>query len=132
MREGGNGHLWQGRYYSCALDEKHVYAAIRYVENNPVRARIVRKAENYQWASARAHVRGVSDQVLSGDCYLTGRIQDWGAYLEEREDEVLMQAIRDNTRTGRPCGDDRFIGKVEEALGRRLVAMPRGRPRRST
>jgi hypothetical protein len=70
--------------------------------------------------------------VLSGDFYLTERIRDWGAYLEEGDDEVLMQAIRDNTRTGRPCGNDRVTGKVEGELARRLVAMPKGRPRRGT
>ena len=49
------GHLWQGRFSSSALDEAYLWAVVRYVERNPVRARIVRKAENYPWSSAAAH-----------------------------------------------------------------------------
>lgn len=45
---GWKGHVWQGRYFSSALDEDYLWAAVRYVERNPVRARMVRKAENYR------------------------------------------------------------------------------------
>src|SRR5205085_8821132 len=51
------GHLWQGRAYSCVLDEAHLWAAVRYVELNPVRAGMVRFAEDYPWSSAAAHCR---------------------------------------------------------------------------
>lgn len=61
---GWKGHLWQGRYYSSALDEDYLWAAIRYVERNPVRARIVRKAENYPWSSARGHCGTREDSLL--------------------------------------------------------------------
>ncbi len=50
-----SGHLWQARFYSCVLDEDHFWSAIRYVERNPVRARMVGRAEDYRWSSARAH-----------------------------------------------------------------------------
>ena len=46
------GHLWQGRFVSCVLDERHLYAGIRYVEKNPVRAGVVRKPQDYRWSSA--------------------------------------------------------------------------------
>ncbi|MDA8088922.1 MAG: transposase [Actinomycetota bacterium] len=124
------GHLWQGRFYSCALDERHLYAAMRYVENNPVRAQIVRKAEKYQWSSARSHVMKVVDPVISKDCYLIKEIKDWPAYLREKDDRVLVEELRQNTTTGRPCGDEKFIGKLEKSLGRRLGALPWGRPRK--
>src|SRR3989338_6270468 len=52
------GHLWQGRFYSCVLDEPHLYAAIRYIENNPVRARLAKRAEDWDWSSARYHITG--------------------------------------------------------------------------
>jgi putative transposase len=45
---GGNGHVWQARFYSCALDEAHFQAALRYVELIPVRAGMVRAAEDYR------------------------------------------------------------------------------------
>ena len=51
---GISGRLWQGRFFSCPLDEEHLCAALRYVTGNPVRARLVRRAENYAWSSAAA------------------------------------------------------------------------------
>jgi len=52
---GRVGHLWQNRFYPCALDPDHYRAATRYVERNPVAARLHRKAWLYPWSSAAAH-----------------------------------------------------------------------------
>lgn len=122
------GHLWQGRFYSCILDESHLYAAIRYVENNPVRARIVKKAHEYKWSSAKAHVDKEVDLIISNDCYLTKKTNNWSAYLAERDDEAVIKNITENTKTGRPCGDKSFIKTMERLLERTLIALPRGRP----
>ena len=62
---GWKGHLWQGRYISSALDEDYLWAAVGYVERNPVRARLVRKAENYRLSSASAHCGIKPDPVLT-------------------------------------------------------------------
>jgi putative transposase len=80
--QGTSGRLWQGRYFSCPLDEEHAWAAIRYVERNPVQARMVRRAENYAWSSAAAHCGMREDPVLS--CLPKGRpveVVDWSAWL---------------------------------------------------
>lgn len=130
QKRGANGHVWQGRFFSCILDEMHLYAAVRYVENNPVRAGIVRRPQDHHWSSAGAHVHNNSDLILSDDCYLTEEIEDWSAYLAEKDDEAMIDSIRINSRTGRPCGDDYFISKTEKLLGRRLAAFPKGRPRK--
>ncbi len=124
------GHLWQGRFYSCILDEKHLYAAVRYVENNPVRAGIVRKPHRYKWSSAKSHVNMEKDSVLSQGCYLEKEIEDWLEYLIEKEDEQIIRNVRKCSMTGRPCGDDRFMKKLERLFGRRLRALPWGRPRK--
>ena len=70
------GHLWQGRFFSCALDEPHVHAAVRYVEMNPVRAGLVSLPEDYPWSSARGHITGEADPVLSGRCFLLETVAD--------------------------------------------------------
>ena len=106
----------------------HLYAAIRYVENNPFRAGMVSAAEEYQWSSARGHIENGSDSVLSYDNPLESEIRDWGEYLSEAEDKDLVRSIRKNCLTGRPCGDEGFISKIEGILGRELKANPRGRP----
>jgi len=69
-RRKTGGHLWQGRFYSTILDETHVYAAVRYVENNPVRAGIVSMAEDYRWSSAWEHIERSVDGIVSRGCYL--------------------------------------------------------------
>jgi len=129
-KKGSIGHLWQGRFFSCSLDEAHLYAAIRYIEKNPARAKIVRSPENYKWSSAKSHIKSETDPVLWGDCNLTTRIQDWRGYLMEKEDDRLVSAIRRNSLTGRPCGGDAFIRKIGKIVGRDLMAKKRGRPRK--
>jgi putative transposase len=128
-RIGAVGHLWQGRYYSCVLDERHLYAAVRYVEMNPVRAGIVSLAEEYQWSSAAAHVAGGTDTPLSEDCPLLDGISDWTAYLREGQDTAMVDAIRESTRTGKPCGTADFRERMGALLGRRFAGPKRGRPR---
>jgi putative transposase len=129
-KKGMAGHLWQGRFYSCILDERHVYGAVRYVENNSIRSGLVKRAEDYRWSSARSHVTGLPDEVLSKDCPLTGEISNWQDYLKERQDKDVINDIRKSGMMGRPCGDDSFVKKLERKFGRRLKALPRGRPRK--
>jgi len=50
-----SGHVWQGRYYSCPLDESHLWEALRYTELNPVRAATVARPEAWPWSSAPVH-----------------------------------------------------------------------------
>jgi putative transposase len=64
-QRGCKGHVWQGRYFSSALDEHYLWSAIRYVERNPVRAKMVKKAENYAWSSAAAHCERYAGNVLT-------------------------------------------------------------------
>lgn len=129
-RRKASGHLWQGRFYSTILDEPHVYAAVKYVETNPVRAGIVKKAEDYRWSSTRAHTSGSQDGIVSGRCYVLEEIRDWRDYLREKEDKTMVERIRKCSLTGRPCGDESFIRKLERRFARRLKALPYGRPRK--
>ena len=66
--QGISGRLWQGRFFSCPLDDEHLWAAIRYVERNPVRARLVRKPEDYPWSRAQAHCGMRGDPILWDRC----------------------------------------------------------------
>ena len=125
------GHLWQGRFYSSILDESHLFSAIRYVETNPVRAGIVDNPGEYTCSSVRGHVDRGSDPILSQDCPLVEETRDWIAYLRKTDDRIMVDEVRSNTRTGRPCGDDGFITRIEGLLGRQLKALSRGRPRKN-
>ena len=88
------GHLWQGRFYSCALDETHLYCAVRYVERNPVRVGLVSLAEEYLWSSASSHANRTNNSFLSDDMPLLKEIQDWKEYLSGFEEEETLEYIR--------------------------------------
>jgi putative transposase len=125
-----SGHVWQGRFYSCPLDDAHLWAAVRYVERNPVRTGLVERAEEYRWSSAAAHCGLRDDGVLATGFPPEGAIEDWQAWLREEEDESVLETIRSHTNTGRPCGSPGFVQRVEALLGRRLRPQKRGRKRR--
>jgi len=130
-QRGWRGHVWQGRYFSSALDEHYLWAAIRYVERNPVRAKMVKRAENYAWSSAAAHCKGQAHPVLTTKAYWMKQfesIEDWSAWLAEGDPENELSVLRRNTDKGLPCGSDRFIKKLEKKAGRALGFRPRGRP----
>lgn len=119
------GHVWQGRYFASVLDEQHCWAAIRYVERNPVRAGLVRRAERYLWSSASAHCGLSKDPVLTIESGWRKRMEgigDWCAWLREGEDAQMLDTLRKNSSKDLPCGSDEFIDKLEQASGRRLRA----------
>ena len=62
-RRKQRGHLWQGRFYACPMDESHCWAAIRYVERNPVRAGLVAKAEDLRWSRKSDRELGVFHRI---------------------------------------------------------------------
>jgi putative transposase len=126
------GHLWENRFYSSALDETHLWAAVRYIERNPLRARIVDRAEEYGWSSARSHVLRVEDPILSEDRPFAGAAIDWSRWLSSEEDAGELELLRTNTCSGRPTGSDDFVNALSAKLKRDLRVTPRGRPTTGT
>jgi len=129
IRNDWKGHLWQTRFSSYPLDEEHLYFAARYIEQNPVEAGLVNKAEDYYWSSARAHVLKAKDDLLS-DFYLTSSIQDWAWYLKEKTSESDLKLFRSHEKSGRPLGDDKFIEELEMKTGRSLRKKKPGRKKK--
>jgi len=128
--QGLSGRLWQGRFFSCVLDEPHLWAAIRYVERNPVRAGLVKRAEDWAWSSAGAHCGQRTDVIVSPlPAHAPVLPHEWSAWLRV-EPEQAVQTLRLCTRTGRPAGDKNFVAELEKRLGRPLAAKPVGRPKK--
>ena len=128
-----SGHVWQGRYYSCPLDDTHLWIALRYVEQNPVRAGLVATAESWPWSSALAHC-GPAENTLHLDIEKWMKrwtSANWRAYLLAGESEAELKAIRENTHTGRPLGAPEFVKHLEAATLRRLTPKKGGRPPRA-
>ena len=129
-REAWRGHLWQDRFFSCVLDVPHALAAVRYVERNPVRAGLVKRAWDWPWSSAAAHVTGRGDALILPDGPLVAEVSDWRRFLARDEDEPTIDALRLHARTGRPLGSSRFVAALERRLDRRLARGKPGRPRK--
>jgi len=124
-REGWRGRLWQGRFASFVMDEPYLLAAARYVELNPVRARLTRTARQWRWSSARAHLSG-RDDGLATVGPLLAMAGDWRGLLRSALSEEELGQLRQHDRTGRPLGRDRFVGRLEKRLGRVLKPQKRG------
>ena len=130
-RKGWKGHLWQGRYFSSPLDEHYMWASIRYAELNPVRARMVDRAEDYSWSSAAAHCGIRNDDILSNELKQSNvsiRVDDWSSWLVAGENSTESALIKRNVIKGLPCGSEEFIRKLEVRAGKDLRFRPQGRP----
>ena len=126
------GHLWQGRFYSSILDEPHLIEAVRYVERNPVRAKMVKKAWDWEWSSAGVHV-GIKepDINLSKNAFLKEVIKNnWKQYLSQKDEDKYVNELRRLTKTGRPFAGEKILKDLEERLKIKLVKIVRGRPRK--
>ena len=128
-----SGHLFQGRFFSCIMDELHAIACARYIERNPVRARMANKPHLWEWSSAKAHC-GISKHDDLGVNKLFDYIgydqKDWKSFIESSDNPDEIRQIRENTRKGRPLGSGDFVEKLEGKLNRFLRLKPKGRPKK--
>ena len=119
------GHLWQGRFSSTAMDERHLVAAARYVAMNPVAAGMAARAQDWPWSSAGAHLAGADDGVVV-TAPLLARIPDFAGMLAGAEDDAATCALLASRTTGRPVGAADWIKALETGTGRTLAPAKRG------
>jgi putative transposase len=125
------GHVWEGRFYSCPLDEAHFIRALVYVDRNPVRAGLVRKPWEWRWSSATAHLGKYDPAGLvdPDEWAVLSERMGWREIVQQEEDGAVLEGLRHHTRTGRPLGGEDFLGKIEERLGYPVMRGRPGRPR---
>jgi putative transposase len=113
-RQCASGHVWQGRYFSCPLDRSHLWAALRHVERNPVRAGMVARPDEHAWSSAGAHCGGLDERGLVDLDFWKAEWTEasWRRFLSEQTDEAEMERIRTNTHSGRPLGSGNSCAKL--------------------
>ncbi|RJQ46942.1 MAG: transposase [Nitrospiraceae bacterium] len=125
------GRLWESRYHSCIVDnEKYLWAVARYIEQNPVRAKIVRMVDEFPYSSACAHLNGTKDEIIGEPLFDEKQGKDYAEFVRTSIPEDEMNEIRYFTRTGRPLGKEQFVGEMENKFQRRMFPLPRGRPRK--
>jgi putative transposase len=132
FREKWRGYLWQGRFASFIMDEAYLLAAARYVELNPVRAKLVDRAHQWPWSSAKAHLKGSDDRLVKVKPLLA-MAGDWKAFLRSAIAEEELRDLREHGRTGRPLGSSSFLDRLESLVGRVLKRQkpgPKPQPRK--
>jgi putative transposase len=124
IRLGRCGHLWQSRYHSCPMEGSHLWKGIRYVEENPCRAGMVGRPEEYRWSSAAAHLRGEPDSsgILDLEFWKkSGGVETWRELHGDPLDAADVVALRKCTYAGRPFGGDEFLKQMEERFQRKWL-----------
>jgi len=137
-RHRRSGTLWEGRFKSCLVDsERYVLTVYRYIERNPVRARLVATPEEYRWSSVHANLERATDPLVTPHRALRGLESNSETYaaayrkwLHAGDDEQELCAIRAHLIQQRAFGDVRFQAMVEKILNRPATTRPRGRPAR--
>jgi len=132
------GTLWEGRYKATLVDtEAYLFACLRYIELNPVRAGMVAGPADYRWSSHRANAFGDDDPVVTPHPSFLAL-----APSSEEQHEVFrrsfglplpqdtVEAIRDATRFEWALGGATFRKRAEAWTGRRADRLPMGRPRK--
>ena len=132
------GHVWQGRFKSPVIqDDGHLLNVLRYIEANPLRARMVEDLATYRWSSFPAHAKGVADPLLESfpEFEAIGRTpkdcrERWARKVLAEQSEPELKRIRESARTGRPLGQDEWVAANATHLGIELNPRPRGRPKK--
>ena len=125
----GTGSIYQGRFKSFPVEQDdHCLRLLRYIERNPLRARLVRKATNWRWSSlGRTHL---SLPGLPLEVGPVARPADWPEYVQRAETETELAALRVSVQRGVPFGDERWQKKTAQRLGLESSLRPVGRPRK--
>ena len=132
-----SGTLWEGRFRSSIVQERdYLLTCYRYIELNPVRAGMVRNAEEYRWSSYGANARGVRSTLITPHAaYLAlarerdGRLCAYRALFDSPLTEAGLNEIRCAVNAGYATGDDVFKTMLAGRLGRRVEPGDPGRPR---
>jgi putative transposase len=131
------GHVWLGRFKSPVVqDDEHLLTVLRYIEANPLRAKMVRDAGAYAWSSYRFHGLGEANELISplvtyGELspYPAVRQRKWAEKVHTPLDGRAEAAVRRSVQTGLPYGDRKWVERLAKRTGLELTIRPRGRPR---
>jgi putative transposase len=130
-----SGHVWQGRFKSPVIqDDDHLLTVLRYIEANPLRAKMVERAGDYRWSSFACHGEGHSDALLDTipaydalAAYPAVRQRWRSAYVHQTPEETELAAIRRSNETGLPFGETTWVDHLCRQLKLDLTIRPRGR-----
>jgi putative transposase len=134
---GRTGTIWEGRHKAGIVQaEKYLLACYRYIELNPVAARMVEYPEQYRWSSHGANAWGdACEWITPHSGYLAlgdttkQRLLNYRQLFQLCEHNDESAEIRKATRYCQPLGDEGFRELVESKIKRSVGQIGRGRPR---
>ncbi len=127
----GTGHLYQGRFKTFPIeDDDHLLAVLRYVERNPVRAELCKRAEDWRYGSAWRNHHGDSEARAIIAKWPIPRPRNWLTYVNEAQTELELKAIRQCTIRGTPYGSTTWVTQSAARLQLKHTLRPRGRPKK--
>jgi putative transposase len=109
------GHLFQERFFSTPLDDEHLLNAIKYVEQNPVKAFMVKYPWDYKYTSCLYRLQLVKEDSLLSSHTIIDNIINYKEFLQE--ENLCEEIIEEKTRTGKPCGNEDFYDKIKSITG---------------
>lgn len=125
----GSGHVWQGRFKAFPIEQdEHLLTVLRYVERNPLRANLVRRAESWAWSSLAWRTGGSRPEMLSD--WPVPCPRNWLQLVNSAQSKAEVEALRRSVARGAPFGDDRWAQRTAERLGLESSLRPRGRPKK--
>jgi len=133
------GTLWEGRFKACLVHaSEYLLNLYRYIELNPVRAKMVKVPADYVWSSYQCNALGRKSRLLTPhDLYLAldynpiVRQALYRSLFANHLEGALLEEIRYATNKGLVLGSDRFVAKLEALFGQRLKEGLKGRPRKN-
>jgi putative transposase len=129
----GTGHVYQGRFRAFPIQEDdHLYAVLRYVERNALRAGLVRRAEAWRWGSLwRRQSDAEQEQPLLHPGPLPALPGDWIERVNRAQTAAELEAVRQAVVRGRPFGSAGWEQQMSARLGLEYTLRPRGRPKKT-
>ena len=125
------GRLWECRFHSAVVEkETYLWAVCRYIERNPVRAKIIDHPNEYRWSSAKANTSEEIDGIIEPIWQDLVDRKEYITFLNKIANKDEIEKIRKYTYCGRPIGTERFLDSLQKDLGLTIKIQPRGRPRK--
>jgi putative transposase len=128
----GTGPVYQGRFKSFPVQtDEHFMTVARYVERNPLRAKLVERAEEWRWSSLWRRSQGDPQHVAFLSEWPVGQPRDWVARTNRPETATELEVLRCSVQRGRPFGNETWVQRMTKRFGLESTLRPRGRPKGS-
>ena len=125
-RYRSSGHVWQGRFKAFPIErDAHLLTVLRYVERNPLRAKLVRQAQHWPWSSCSAPRAGFLHESPAP------RPRNWVARVNASETPAELASLRQSVNRNTPFGAPAWVMRTAARLGLEASLRPRGRPRKT-